>query len=179
MSDEKAKLNGTLNKIYDEMTAYIKHGQEVHPRHVETLANEAYEAGVKEAHGGVVVTKKTHEVMQDLLLKQGDSLVDEYMVGMYNGMELMLATVEDRETRYVTTSKINEGLQPNDMVVVSNIINLPESKKGQYGRIIQKLNEGMVMMEFRATIGKQEPIMFTADEKELTHIGTFTGVAES
>ncbi len=51
------------------------------------------------------LTKNKTEQMQELVKIQGQDgnwNYDEYMRGMYNGMELMLAIMEDREPVYRT-----------------------------------------------------------------------------
>ena len=37
---------------------------------------------------------------KEMLSIQADSIVDDYMLGMFNGMEFMLSLMEEREPKY-------------------------------------------------------------------------------
>ena len=59
----------------------------------------------------ITTINKRIDECHELLEIQASILTDEYMKGMYNGMELILAVIEDREPVYV--SKILRNSKQN------------------------------------------------------------------
>lgn len=59
----------------------------------------------------MAIIKNRLDGCHELLKVQASVLTDEYMKGMYNGMELILAVIEDREPVYV--SKILRNSKQN------------------------------------------------------------------
>ena len=57
-------------------------------------------------------TRKIKEV-RGIVELQRKSITDEYMRGLYNGMELILSTFESREPKYIET-KLKENLNEKE-----------------------------------------------------------------
>lgn len=45
---------------------------------------------------------------------QRDSIIDEYMAGLYNGLELALSILEEREVEFVTFTSEPEVIEAED-----------------------------------------------------------------
>lgn len=55
----------------------------------------------------ITITSKQLEDIQNLLKVQANNISDEYMTGLYNGMELIASIVEKRDP--IFASKITSG----------------------------------------------------------------------
>lgn len=62
----------------------------------------------------VAVPKKYFDDAHNMLKTQSTCLTDEYMRGMYNGMELILSTIENREPIWASELDADQGRSKTD-----------------------------------------------------------------
>lgn len=85
--------NEKFKALKGEALAYIVHGNSMNPIRVEQMLNEAFKAGQQES-------SKLIRQFRDIQGEKGTYDYDEYMRGMYNGLELAVATIENKEPVY-------------------------------------------------------------------------------
>jgi hypothetical protein len=100
MNDNKVYMVRVQPDVYEQVKIFAKEGD----RSINSTANLLLKRiltskTLKEFHDGSTQIDK----LRELVVTQGTNGTwnyDPYMQGMYNGMELMLAVLEDREPQY-------------------------------------------------------------------------------
>ena len=63
---------------------------------------------IDEAIAELETLQKRIDDINDLKRVQSDSLIDDYMIGLYNGLELASCTLDNRDPIFINTGASNE-----------------------------------------------------------------------
>ena len=90
---------------------------------------------------------------------QRDSIIDEYMAGLYNGLELALSTLEERKAEYFAACMLLNGVERYftelpEMEFVSKIFHCMSTFQAPYKAVLVSLYEYAIQSENEKLCGR-------------------------